>query len=556
MEQWFDTLTKGVAQSPSPRRTFLKSLFAAAATSVVRAPFTWETAVPEAAVADDNRGGAVPEATLAQANGSCTARTVNGQSVLQFSVQDTFTGLPLVLSGSVTVSREGAFPPKQPVALSAEMSQTVTAVTLGRLLLARMTTTATALPGKTAKAQTTIVYSAPIQGVRNAQFTVNGSELTGAIDNRTIVPQKVPSSEPLRMTDNGPVPKIAIDPALAEAIRALGTAAEQRIRTCQRIATRVARPNTRASQVLTSPVSVNAIELSPPFGLAEGGFTSPACTNCLETCNQTVSVCWGGSFITCLFDLGISCGVGPGVCAATGVICTDNCDKVGGACCKTACPQCCDDDAVCCGTSCCYTNTAASKTAGVCSNGDCCLPTSPVGCGGYCCKSGQSCCGKFDPFGSGGIAACCPAGQFCVDAKSSLCCPSANMVNCGDTCCSSSSNCINNGTVCCDGGIICGNECCRNGESCLNGHCGFGPCGNTFCGFATCCNGVCCDFNQLCVNGVCQTTPCGFQEVPCPNTPGQCCPPGLECCLNNTCCDPGTQCCGVRGCVPIGTCVS
>jgi hypothetical protein len=82
------------------------------------------------------------------------------------------------------------------------------------------------------------------------------------------------------------------------------------------------------------------------------------------------------------------------------------------------------------------------------------------------------------------------------------------------------------------------------------------PFRNPNCGFAPICNGVCCNFNQTCVNGKCTDTVCPLGQVACPWTPGQCCPPGLECCANNLCCDPSiTECCGGRGCVPRGSCI-
>src|SRR5271165_4190105 len=155
MEHWFDNLTKGVAQSAAPRRTFLKGVLAAAVTCVVKAPSASEAAVPEAALAQANSMPGVPQATPTQANDTCTIRTENGLRVLQFSVQSTFTGQPLVLSGSLTIpragssavsppalSRFGLSPVSPPVALTSE-SQTVTAITLGGTSLARMTSTTT-----------------------------------------------------------------------------------------------------------------------------------------------------------------------------------------------------------------------------------------------------------------------------------------------------------------------------------------------------------------------------------------------------------------------------
>jgi hypothetical protein len=97
------------------------------------------------------------------------------------------------------------------------------------------------------------------------------------------------------MTDNGSVPKITIQSELAQAIRALETSAQQRIRTCQRISTRVAQPT---PQPLISP-SANAIEVGSGFGLAQGGFTpSPACENCNANCDEVDAVCAGAALAT------------------------------------------------------------------------------------------------------------------------------------------------------------------------------------------------------------------------------------------------------------------
>jgi hypothetical protein len=257
--------------------------------------------------------------------------------VIQFSVQSTFEEHPLILSGSVVIPRAG-LPPTSPTGtVPSETSQAVTAISLGSESIARMTSTATLQPGQTsaAKAQTTVVFGGPIQGVRNAQFTVTAGHLTGTVDNRKFVPQihrLTALSEQPRMADNGSVPKITIPSGLAQAIRALETSAQQRIKTCQRLTSRVARPTPLA---LTKP-SANAIEVGPPFGLAEGGATSLACENCNGTCDEADATCVAIALATCIFDFGISCVGLPG-CYAGDQICENGCYSVDGACCKIQC---------------------------------------------------------------------------------------------------------------------------------------------------------------------------------------------------------------------------
>lgn len=292
--------------------------------------------------------------------------------------------------------------------------------------------------------------------------------------------------------------------------------------------------------------------------------------------------------------------------------CYHNCDQQGGACCSTPCPggSCCGTHQFCCGSAanpafgqvCCddgavcttvtdplYGPVSFCCPAGSDSTG--CLGGNPLQYSYVCRKAGEECCGLWGPCpegqfcGSAWADVCCANGQVicntgayigygefiptccegtCIThnagttAQYQECCPSPN-VACGESCCAPG-HCLTTSKgekVCCDQATLCGDVCCDWPATCSNGVCGIGPCGNTFCGlFATCCNGVCCDLNETCTNGKCVPTACPAGKVPCAYLPGQCCPPGFQCCGINVCCDPNTtECCGGRGCVPKGTCV-
>jgi hypothetical protein len=253
---------------------------------------------------------------------------------------------------------------------------------------------------------------------------------------------------------------------------------------------------------------------------------------------------------------------------------------------------CCSSDQFCCGT---QPGGYCCDNGSICVKGQleiwlysyCCSAGSdPAGgqtdVGGrqlvaYCRQADQTCCGPFGPCNRGQYCAdatfciCCPAGQsFCggnccdgtcltynkgTSAENRVCCPKPTV---GPICCAPN-NCqtsASGGQVCCAHPPLCGELCCEPPATCHNSQCGFNPCGNTFCGFAHCCDGVCCGFNHTCVDGLCTNATCPSGQVPCPVTPGQCCPPNFQCCANNTCCDPSTtECCGGRGCVPIGSCI-
>jgi hypothetical protein len=266
----------------------------------------------------------------------------------------------------------------------------------------------------------------------------------------------------------------------------------------------------------------------PDFGLAVGGSTSDACSTC---CDNNLADCLKNP--ASWLDGGVTCVLTYVACTYDG----QGCDNEGQPCCIVQCSGgCCDDDSVaCCGGGCCYTSEAQGKTGGVCSNDTCCLPEYPVGCGGFCCDEGMTCC----------ETGCCPAGTFCVDsnANNPICCTDPNMINCGGECCSPRS-CINNGTDCCDNGIICGNNCCRYGEVCnqTTGECGFGPpCGDTFCDLdETCCNGLCCA--GQCIDRSCCPTAqlcstCLYERLKGRVCFQTCCPSGTFC--SNNQCIPG-----------------
>ncbi len=367
-----------------------------------------------------------------------------------------------------------------------------------------------------------------VSGITSADLTFQAGRLSGTINGKNIAPATISSNlqlQSLRYLDGTAVPALRYDPTLQAGITQLQSKATADL------------PNLRSRPITPAEVPSAGFQ-NTPFG-----YQSNSCESYLQGCLYTDAGCIATACILTLC-------IGAPACIATNYGCWLAGWIPGNACCKTLCAplSCCDEGEQCCGSEVCCAQVCGNAEYGACCDSD-----APLGCGDEteitCFPANSVCC----PIGDSSIA--CPPNNVCL--KGGLCCPT-NMY-CGGICCSAGQTCYtgtDGNPVCCDH-PLCGGVCCEPPAQCVNNRCGVGvPCGNTFCGFAICCNGTCCAFNQSCVNGKCTPTTCPSGEVPCPVTPGQCCPRNFQCCANNKCCDTSTtECCGARGCVPKGTCI-
>lgn len=162
-----------------------------------------------------------------------------------------------------------------------------------------------------------------------------------------------------------------------------------------------------------------------------------------------------------------------------------------------------------------------------------------------CCKNGEDKCQLLAPAGSPSTgkepARCCPqeTRKCCANDKRMACCKDEDSC-CAGQCCPPEKRCTKGVCACPKGKATCGRHCCdKERQKCCTGpdkHC---------CKAAeTCCGGGCCPTDRVCAKraGV---------DVCCPkgsvfNAPGKtrfCCPPGTVPATNG-CCAPGTpDCC-------------
>jgi hypothetical protein len=140
---------------------------------------------------------------------------------------------------------------------------------------------------------------------------------------------------------------------------------------------------------------------------------------------------------------------------------------------------------------------------------DVCPNSLPYDCGGYCCGSGEVCCGGAFCGISCDNGRCCPVGSVCCHGR---CCATSCCDNTG-TCCRyepGTATCCPNGGCCPSGEVCCGGGCCSPGYFCCGDRCYPSYCRdtNTCCayapGTATCCpNGGCCPRGQRCCGSGC-----------------------------------------------------
>lgn len=277
-----------------------------------------------------------------------------------------------------------------------------------------------------------------------------------------------------------------------------------------------------------------------------GSATREKCSDCFETCVETLLLCEGAGLAACgvgciwsLFAYG-ACFAGcfgpwTAACSGAAVSCELYCAT------RKCCPKACEvPNPFNPGQGCCDSGEQCVDESDPNARGGCC-PSGQSVCGGKCCLPGDICCGD----------ACCPAGFNC---QQGVCCPPDKPNVCSGICCAGP--CDQNG-VCCEApGYMCGGKCCF-GE-CCNGQCcelasgkhchpTLGTCCSTICGPS------CCPEGQFCQNptlGTCGQ--CGPGEHACPGE-AHCCPDGSNCCPGGICCW-GSGCCrrpdGTWGCCP------
>jgi hypothetical protein len=527
--------------------------------------------------------------------GPCVLRDTRGNTTATFSAQTTYQGAPLTLRGvRTTTGRRHR---------SATLHLEITYRGERLVELAHTAAQARAANGRrTFVSRGTISYSAAVRGPRRVELVAQEGAVRGFMDRRAFSANlSTPAS--IRFSGTRPAPAVAAEPGLTAALGALATEASRNVQTCQRVRGTIPAGPPRRAEFLRSGHELTRRAMLPQSAprLRAASPIQGACGDCYNSCDQDAIKCSAAASAAAL--------AGPAVLIALAKCeddwenCNEDCYKPGHPCCDKQCPQpsnisgetiCCASDETCCQDTCC------DPTQPVCINAEnvagglgYCCPSGTQGCPGVfsgvvvqnCCPTGTTCCGQ----------ACCGAQQDCVDAYWSFCRPKGlafcygtccdgrctldrfgdatccpRDLICGDTCCAPGSRCLRTASgrsICCNGSLCGGEECCGPGAVCAqivdprtglrHYRCGYGtPCGATFCGVANpvCCNGVCCASNQTCVNGRCTGAACPPGQVPCPNTPNQCCPPNFICC-GGGCCNPATQvCCGPsRGCVPKGT---
>jgi hypothetical protein len=588
MEHWFDRATKVLAAASVPRREVLRTAILAGIGGLVP-KLLWgrNLTETEAAQLSGSVPSAVPKtsralpAPFSKVVGPCHFQFDGPNTLLSYSAALTTGTVPVSLRTQSTIRSLAGASPTTPVLGTTNFLE----ITSGTQLVLRMDSSFGPVPLRSANSANGTVsfsYGPAVSGLQSAALSVINGTLSGSVNQRALIPVQASATlneSSIHFADGQPPPHVNLPANLQTDVQQLIAQAKTDLQACDKTAAvrledAPARHKIQLDQHQVEGVTQGVVATDPGRNtIVTGSADSDGpCSACGGSCADQWTICVVGAAAAGFFCPPCGAAALAG-CATEAAGCWAACfiPFVGG-CCKTPCApfSCCDPGQTCCGSDFCC------DAGQVCGGNICCPESLPVGCNNTCCTAGSTCCGTTC-CGPGTVCvdpdrevcctssltcgkSCCSTGQFCIDATHGLCCPNTTMINCGGECCSSAARCINNSTTCCDGGLICGNECCANGEVCSpTGHCGFGtPCGDVFCGVATpiCCSGVCCAANQICVSGKCRTGPCPAGQLPCPATPGQCCPRNFTCCAGKLCCDPTkTECCGPRGCVPKGTCI-
>jgi hypothetical protein len=554
MEHWFDRATKMFAGSAISRRGLLEG-GALAGTAVLVAQ--------------------TPGLARGSSSAPCSLTGDGSSTTLSFSARSSYKGQALTLQGT-HVGRGRKYRSGRTHIVVALAGKTV-------LEIAHSATQTGTSKGRVSPTlQGTVTYGAGYSGVHRVTSLTREGSVSGFVDGRAFTATSGSSTG--RMRDGKAAPAPHVDPALAQAVRALFQTASSNAGQCHGASHHAAVPGPNVAATrgqLFAPLRELARRTADDRGARELAQTFPSgpCADCYNACDAKA--------VECETKAGASCASGPfclvpiALCINSWKNCNSDCYKPGGPCCAVKChpvnsseSSCCGSGTTCCGDTCCGGSTP------VCSHptsepiyGFCC-PSGTYGCntvaqsGGVwydtCCAKGSQCCGTL----------CCSSSQYCASSVGLLCCSKgqsycggqccsgkcmkdgagnefccSGSALCGSTCCGPNEKCLTGpggSKVCCNG-ALCGGKCCGPGAICHNGTCAYGkPCGKTSCGLTNpvCCNGVCCASNQTCVSGKCTTARCKRKgTVPCQYTPGLCCKPGATCC-GKTCCKPGMPCCG------------
>jgi hypothetical protein len=574
MDNWFDNFSKALALGAISRRSILKALVAVIANTLF-ARLVRRELVPVASADSLSGRSERPTAKCAPFD----VHHIPGETTTNFCANKIYNGKLLTLRGSTSASGPLLHPRTK--ASTYQFESSISMFYAGDLLVS-VSSWASSLVhrSKLLSERTIIQYGKAIPGAPRSILSVVNGKLTGTVANVPVMPRtfdlaapRPNVSERLALADGHTVVPPKFEPGLASAMRELFTLANENIkRSRQRLV---------GSNVTHSKPSVFS-RLGFIAEASNAPQTSQACGNCVNNCEEVTAACVALAAGTCVWDFGISCLALP-ACYTSDVICHDNCNSPGGACCPQTCPgndMCCESGSLLCDCGCCYSDQS------VCTNNGCCPKDRPVGCpaGDYirCCPSSTDCCGET----------CCPPGFHCGDPAQHLCCPNGQDA-CGSTCCPTG-NCqpgniccppgqqiCNNlpgmvpARICCEGGAcdnqgvccnqfgaLCNGVCCSGfGVNCCKGACCDGVCLSDRNGQIGCCpwarqpcgvggdNPVCCPAGYQCVDpheGICAPCPAGQTACMSTNETGPitsvCCPPGVNCC-NGKCCAPSEICC-------------
>lgn len=334
-------------------------------------------------------------------------------------------------------------------------------------------------------------YGPAFIGVKEVDFTSNGTTVSGSIDGRAIVP--FPASavpEMLQFQDGQPAPASSVSPTILQQLGQIYALAETTVARC---------------------VPAAASAQGADVGAENSASTSFKCLSCK-------GVCLAGSG-ACGYELAEGCTALAALCLFGAGACLAACLAVGAVGCTAAgltCLDLCRDASFCCPVAC-----GSEPDATCCDAGQTCLRPGNVAT--YrCCLAGETPCGGKN---------CCASPDRCM--ADGFCCNHPN-IPCGQTCCGPLSRCCNG--VCCRGVCAGDGSCCESPGV---------PCGRGCCSTDCCNNSACCPPGQNCNQA-------GQCAVLCPSThtycrpSGECCAPGSECCNL-----PGSSevRCYVNGCV-------
>lgn len=504
--------------------------------------------------------------------GPCTVITRGNQSVIRYSVQNTFDGKYLTLEGEATyilpgrgTSRGGAtekemsYPTRKrggfrhggAGAISDDAALTVkttlrVSVKLGHSVILKIERQSNG-----SASEIKVSYGAPFRGIKQTSFTSDGKTIEGTVDHRRILPSPVKAGlKGLKFKDGKKPPLIIVDHVLERAIAGILTHAQQVVSKCSH--------------------------------------NSTACETCKDDCTKEGLFCdavvIGGCILT-VFGFGVCVDFGTVGCTLDFARCSGNCEHPGNACCQVGpCPggNCCDEGETCITSS---AGVCCPKGQVVCSGTCCppgifqcnqntCCPADRSVCSGVCCSPGQTCsteglcCPQLQPGSTPNSCKgiCCPVGEVC--RQEGICCP-ANEPVCNGVCCAgggcdTNGNCCNfpnkfciGSKICCPPfNVCCGSVCCDIDSVCHNGSC---------CPQHQACGSTCCPTGRICIDpqlGICAACPSG--EVSCASVNfggvvnNVCCPAGVDCCNGDTCCSPETMCCFTGGawkCVDQSICI-